>query len=147
MKKIFCFLSLFIATNTYAQKKVLDHSDFDIWNRIQKSSISAKGDFVMYSLQKGERDSHLKIKDNQGGLVFNYERSENGQFTFDGKHAVFIIKAWRDSIVEMKRRKVKKDKLPMDTIGIYNLQNQFFQKIANVKSYNCLLYTSDAADE
>ena len=135
MKKIFCFLSLFIATNTYAQKKVLDHSDFDIWNRIQKSSISAKGDFVMYSLQKGERDSHLKIKDNQGGLVFNYERSENGQFTFDGKHAVFIIKAWRDSIVEMKRRKVKKDKLPMDTIGIYNLQNQFFQKIANVKSY------------
>ena len=135
MKELFCFLSLFIGISAFAQKKVLDHSDFDIWNKIQRPSLSAKGDFVMYSIEEGEKDSHLIIKDNKGNLIFNHERSENGQFTYDGKFAVFMIKAWKDSIVEMKRRKVKKDKMPKDTIGIYNLQNQFLEKIANVKSY------------
>ena len=43
MKEVFCFLSIFISINTSAQKKVLDHPDFDIWNRIQNSTIGSKG--------------------------------------------------------------------------------------------------------
>ena len=41
MKEVFCFLSIFISINTSAQKKVLDHPDFDIWNRIQNSTIGS----------------------------------------------------------------------------------------------------------
>ena len=35
----------------------------------------------------------------------------------------------------MKRRKVKKNKMPMDTLGIYNLKNSALEKFANIKSY------------
>ena len=135
MKKIICFIVLLSSFNVFSQKKILDHPDFEIWNRIRSPKISAEGNFIMYSVEKGEKDQHIKIKDTQSNLIFDYERSENGQFTYGSEFAVFTIKAWKDSIVEMKRRKVKKEKMPKDTIGIFNLKDKSLNKIANVKSY------------
>ena len=62
----------------------------------------------MYSIQTGEKDSQLKIKDKTGKLIFEHNRSEEGVFTHNSKFAVFKIKAWRDSITEMKRRESQK---------------------------------------
>jgi len=135
MKIFFYILTLFTSINIYAQKKVLDHDDFDIWNGIQNNSIDSKGDYVMYSLQRGEKDSHLKIKDRNNNLIFDHERSGRSQFTYNSEFAIFTIKAWKDSIKVMKRNKVKKDKMPKDSIGIFNLQKRSIDKIANVKSY------------
>ncbi len=118
-----------------AQKKVLDHPDFDIWNTIRSQSISNNGKFILYSLERGEKDRFLKIKDEKASAIFKYDRVEGGQFTYDSKNAIFIITAWKDSITEMQRRKVKKDKMPKDTLAIYNLSNKSLTKIANVKSY------------
>ena len=128
------FILLLITHISFAQKKILDHKDFDIWNVIKNKTISPNGKFVMYSLEKGERDNHLIIKDAKATSILEHERSEKGQFSYNSKFALFTIKAWKDSIVEMKRRKVKKDKLPKDTLGIYNLEENTLTKIANVKS-------------
>ena len=73
MKKSVFILTLLLSFNIYGQKKVLDHSDFDIWNRIQNSTIDSKGEYIMYSVEKGEKDSHLKIKDLSSNLIFDYE--------------------------------------------------------------------------
>ena len=135
MKNLFCYLLVFLSLNLLGQKKILDHPDFDIWNSIQRSNISSNGDYVMYSLVKGEKDSELKIKDDKGNLIFKHDRSENNRFTYDSKFVLFNIKAWKDSIVEMKRRKVKKNKMPMDTLAIYNLEKNILHKIPNIKSY------------
>jgi len=72
MKNIIYTLILLLSTNIYAQKKVLDHDDFDIWNRIQNSVIDSKGNYVMYSLERGEKDRHLKIKDKNNNLIFDH---------------------------------------------------------------------------
>lgn len=135
MKAVISSLIIMITCSTFAQKKILDHPDFEIWNTVQRQTIAPNGSFVMYSLQKGEKDNHLKIKDGDANLIFEHERSERGQFTYDSNFAIFTIKAWKDSITEMKRRKVKKDKMPKDTIGIYNLKSKSVQKIANIKSH------------
>ena len=135
MKKVCCIILLFSVISTFAQKKILDHPDFEIWNSIQGQTIAPNGNFVMYSLEKDEKDNHLKIKDSNGNLVFEHERSERGEFTYDSNFALFSIKAWKDSITEMKRRKVKKDKMPKDTIGIYDLRSKSLHKMANIKSY------------
>lgn len=58
-----------------------------------------------------------------------------GQFTYDSKYAVFTVKPWKDSIVELKRKKVKKDKMPKDTLGIFDIKKNSLVKIAHVKSY------------
>ena len=82
MKKFLFIVISLLSTNISAQKKVLDHNDFDIWNRIQNSVIDSKGDYIMYSIQTGEKDSHLKIKDTNSNLIFEHERSERGRFTY-----------------------------------------------------------------
>ena len=43
MKKLLFTLFVLFSLNSNAQKKVLDHPDFDKWNSIQRSSISANG--------------------------------------------------------------------------------------------------------
>ena len=53
-KIVLCLLSIIIFQNTLAQKKVLDHPDFDIWNRLRSPKLSLEGNFVMYSIEKGE---------------------------------------------------------------------------------------------
>ena len=108
---LFSFLVL-ITSISFSQKKILDHQDFEIWNTIKDPTISANGNHVMYSIEKGETDNSLYIKDTKGSLKFKYERSENGQFTYDSKYALFTISSWKDSISELKRRKVKKDEMP-----------------------------------
>jgi len=126
------FLIVFSAT---AQKKVLDHPDFEIWNTIKGQSLSNNGKYLLYSLERGEKDRFLKIKDSKATEIFTYARTAGGKFTHDSKQAVFTIKAWKDSIVEMKRRKVKKAKMPKDTLAIFDLKKKSLIKIANVKSY------------
>ncbi|MBT8178812.1 MAG: S9 family peptidase [Eudoraea sp.] len=117
-----------------AQKKILDHADFDIWNSIENEVIAANGRFVMYDLERGEADHFLKIHNTDGDLIFSYDRAEQGAFTYDSKYAIFKIKAWKDSVLAMKRRKVKKDKMPKDSLGIYHLTSGKLEKIAGIKS-------------
>ena len=130
---LFTFLGSTISVQ--AQKKVLDHPDFDIWNTIKSRAISNTGDHVLYTLEKGEKDNFLKVKTQKGDLVFSYDRAENATFSDDSKSIFFKITAWKDSITELKRRKVKNDKLPKDTLAIYDLQKNNLMKIANVQSY------------
>ena len=91
MKKLFTLIFIFTCFNSFTQKKILDHSDFDIWNRIQSPQIASKGNHILYSIQTGEKDSKLMLKDKQGNLIFHHDRSENGVFTYDSKFALFKI--------------------------------------------------------
>jgi dipeptidyl aminopeptidase/acylaminoacyl peptidase len=135
MKTTLYSLLLLVAFTATAQKKVLDHPDFEIWNTIKSQSLSNNGKHIMYSLEKGEKDRFLNIKDTKGNSIFKYDRVAGGRFTFDSKHAIFTIKAWKDSVVEMKRRKVKKAKMPKDTLALFDIKTKLLTKIANVKSY------------
>ena len=134
MKKIL-IIGLLIGTisTSFSQKKVLDHKDFESWNAIKNQKISTDGNTVMYLVEKGEKDSHLKIKTNKGQLIFEHERAEKPIFTNNTEVALFAVKPWKDSIKELKRKKVKKDKLPKDTLAIYDLQTNSLSKIGNVK--------------
>ncbi|MCE7991518.1 MAG: S9 family peptidase [Roseivirga sp.] len=128
-------LLLCVSIACFGQKKILDHPDFEIWNTIENQTISRNGDYIMYSLEKGEADNHLKIKDPKANTVFEHERGENGRFTFDSQFSLFTIKAWQADIREMKRSKVKKGKMPQDTLGIYNLKSGSITKIPHLKGY------------
>jgi len=135
MKTVLSILLLFASLTISAQKKILDHADVEIWNAIKNRSISADGNFVMYSLEKGEQDQFLNIKDANANLIFEHQRSEEGKFTYNSKFAIFTVKPYKDSIRAMQRKKIDKEKLPKDSLGIYNLTDKSLVKIANVKSY------------
>ena len=135
MKFIFTFLSFVFITSIYSQKKVLDQSDLELWNAIKGEQISPNGAYVSYGLEKGEKDETLKLVSKTGDAIYEYSRSEKGQFTYDSEYLLFTIKAWKDTINALKQRKTKKDKMPKDTLGIYSINHAALTKIGNIKSY------------
>ena len=38
------------------------------------------------------KDSFLKIKDNNANLIFEHDRAEKGVFSYNSKHAIFVSK-------------------------------------------------------
>ena len=135
MKIIIPFLLLFISLTVSAQKKVLDHSDYELWSTIEGDQLAPNGKYVVYALAKGEKDHFLKIKNIDGRELLSYDRGKQGLFGHDSKHLFFTIKPWKDSIRAMKSRKVKKKNLPKDSLGIFNLETKSLTKIGNLKSY------------
>ena len=135
MKTFFTLTLILSSLLVFSQKKILDHSDLEIWNTVENESIAPDGTHIVYALQKGEQDQTLKLKTSQGNQVFEYTRGLKGQFTYDSKFILFTIKPYTDSITALKQRKTKKDKMPKDTLGIYNVNSGNLSKIANIKSY------------
>ena len=135
MKRLVPLFMLLISVSVFAQKKMLDHSDYAFWNTIEGSTLAPDGAHVLYSLEKGEKDNFLKVKDIGGTTVFEHERSSKGKFTYDSHFVLFTIEAWKDSVTAMKSRKVKKKDLPKDSIGILNLKTNSLTKIGNIKSF------------
>ncbi len=126
---------LLLTISVFAQKKVLDHTDYELWNTIQNPNISPNGNYVLYQVEKGEKDATLQVKDTKGKLILEHQRVEKAAFTYNSDFVLFTITAWQDSVRAMKSRKTKKEDMPKDSLGILNLKSNQLTKIANVKSF------------
>lgn len=135
MKNIVVLFLLLLSFPLSSQKKVLDHPDFELWNSIKGASIAPNGQYVLYSLEKGEKDNYLKIQDSKANTLFDYPRASKAMFTYDSKYVVFTIKAWQDSILALRKEKVKKEDLPKDSLGLFNLETKELQKFEGLKNY------------
>jgi len=131
----FLLFSTFFLFGQNPIKKTLGHEELVSWNRIRNTEISNDGNYVVYLLKAEEGNSMLKIYDAKKGIDTTFERSEGAKISYDNRYVIFKIKADWDSLRQMKREKVKKEDLPKDTLGIYDLQTQTLEKIANVKSF------------
>jgi len=135
MRILLIFIFLSCTTVLTAQKKVMKQEDKALWNNLKNVTISNSGDFVLYGLEKEEKDQVIKLHDTNGQEIMFHERSNDGKFSFDSKYVVFTVNAWKDSIMEMKRKKVKKKDLPKDTLVIYNIKDKSTHKIPKVTSF------------
>ncbi|MFN3428058.1 MAG: alpha/beta hydrolase family protein [Candidatus Thermochlorobacter sp.] len=138
MKKIFIFtlFFLYISFPLLAQsKKPLTHDVYDSWKSISGRAISNNGKYAAYSLTPQEGDATLMIHSLPSTDGKALERGENAQFSADSEFLVFKIKPQLDSVKAQKRRKVRAENLPKDSLGIYALQTGELIKIARVKSF------------
>ncbi len=135
MRLAIILLFLLFSFLSNAQKKVLDHQDVALWKTIDNESISSNGDFIVYDLEQENSDSRLILKSKKGETLLEYHRASKGNFTYDSEFLTFTIKPLKEEVDNMKRKKVKKSKLPKDTLAIYNLSTKELTKIPNVKSY------------
>ncbi|MFT6369347.1 MAG: dipeptidyl aminopeptidase/acylaminoacyl peptidase [Maribacter sp.] len=134
-KKSLLLFAVLVSTSIFAQKKILDHTDYELWNTVQNPSISPNGDYVLYELEQGEKDAALKVMDIKGKLIFEHERADKAAFTYNSEFVLFTITAWKDTVRAMKSRKTKKDDMPKDSLGVLNLSTNELTKIAHVKSF------------
>lgn len=119
-----------------AQKRMLDHADFDTWKRITGQQISNNGQYVLYHLKPGKGDQTLYITDKKGTTIATMNRAVQGRFSEDSRYIACLIKPALDSVNALRRKKVKKDKLPKDTLAVYDLSKKQWHKFANVSKFS-----------
>ncbi len=137
MKKIAIFtLFLLFTTSIFAQqKRSLTFDDIVKWNRITEKMISNNGKFVIYKNEPWKGDPVLKITSSEGIEQASIVGGTNVLITKASDFAIFTIEPEVDVVRKLKLKKTKKDDLPNNSLGIFNLNTNELEKIENIKSH------------
>ena len=128
-------LLLLLVTGLYAQKKPLDHSVYDNWQRIGERMISNDGKWVVYTIDPQEGDNELVIQSSDAKYKKTIARGYNAVITEDSRYAIFRIKPFFIDTREARIKKKKPDDMPKDSFAIVVLGQDSVWKVAGVKGY------------
>jgi len=113
---------------------------YEEWRDIKSAKISNDGDWITYVNFHDKKDPILELYQYSSNRTYLFDRSDNARFTEDGKFLVFSIHPAKDSIKAAKRKKIKKDKMPKDSLCILRLSDQMQTKIPRVQDYTVPKY-------
>jgi len=131
---------IFIAASARAQqpfqgqKKPLDHSVYDAWKNVGALSMSEDGKYASYLVQEQEGDRYAEVLNLETLKKQRIERASQPKLTPDGKFLIATINPFFRETKEAKLKKLKKDQMPKDTLGIYNCVTGELKKIPFLKS-------------
>ena len=133
----YALLLILFPTLLAAQAKKMTPEVYEEWHSIDNEQISNKGNWVSYLITNEAGKSELNLYNTRTGKDYKFDRAQKATFDIDEKFIAFHITAHPDTIKEMKRRKMKKSKMPKDTLCIFNLASKNIERIPNVDGYRC----------
>jgi dipeptidyl aminopeptidase/acylaminoacyl peptidase len=135
-------VALFDPTRSEAQKRPLDHADYDLWNRIQNQRLSPDGRFVTYQLVPGEGDGVVIVRDLRGDAELTLDRGADARFTGDSRYLVALVKpeeaaveAWEELEGEDDAPPEPKDSLAVVDLGRLGQSDAVVSRVERVKSF------------
>jgi dipeptidyl aminopeptidase/acylaminoacyl peptidase len=137
MKKLILVL-LLLPFGLFAQeiKKKIDHTVYNSWNSIKNVSISNDGEISTFQIKPHQGDPLFYIKNSTDNTILDtIWRAGNANIHHNSEFVCYTVTASFDSIRQLKLDKVKKDKYPKDTLGIYWTKGDSTELIPNIKSY------------
>lgn len=136
MKNLFIALFL-IPITLFGQDKIkIDHNAYDGWNSINELTISPSGKIASYRIMPFKGDGYLYFQNADDKTILDsVARGKSAKIHYGEKFVVYKIGTQSDSIRQLKLDKVKKDKFPKDTLGIYWVDGDSTELIPNIKSY------------
>jgi len=134
-KKIVLVLLLIPITNFAQDKLKIDHNAYDNWKSIKSTLFSSEGTFVVYNLNPHKGDGTLFIQNTDKTILKSVERGKGAKIHYNEKFVTYQIGAQFDSLRQLKLDKVKKDKFPKDTLGIYWMDGDSTELIPGIESY------------
>lgn len=136
MRKIAFFLTLSVCTlSLYSQKKVLDHTVYDSWQRIGERMISNDGKWVVYTIEQQEGDNELVIQSADKKYSKHIARGYNAVITEDSRFVVFKIKPFFKDTREARIKKKNPADMPKEGLAIVELGKDSVWKKPGIKSY------------
>jgi dipeptidyl aminopeptidase/acylaminoacyl peptidase len=136
--RFWIFLCLLFLLPFYAHAQALrplEHADVHRWRKTEQVRLSNDGQWACWlqtPVTEGDATLHLWNAPTQTTRVF--ARAAEPQFTADNRLLVFRVKPPLDTLKAQRRRKVKDDDLPKDTLVLYTLATGATEKIPRVKS-------------
>jgi len=98
-------------TDSAGSKKILDHSVYNSWNRLENVNVSENGKFISYEVNRQKGDGKLMIYSTSAQKEIVFPRSGSSLFSPDESFAAFRIKAADDTLRKYKFEKKKKETL------------------------------------
>jgi len=139
MRGLFIFLLIYVSTGAFAQnsaKKILSTDDFAAWRKIDGTKISNNGKLAAWEENPQRADGQLFIKYLESRDEDSIPRGYSADFSPESNFIVFKIKQPFDTIRQEKIKKVAKDKMAKDSIGIFVFKPRSVAKFPDLKSYS-----------
>lgn len=121
-----------------SDKRALDHTDYDRWNRITNRQISNNGKWILYSVRSGKTDAEetLKIRQNGTPKQYSIERAGGPRFTFDSKYVIYRISPSKAKVKALRKAKTKPDDMPGPILEVLELSTGEKFGAEDVTSFN-----------
>jgi dipeptidyl aminopeptidase/acylaminoacyl peptidase len=124
-----------VCYSAFSQKKPLDPTVYDGWQRIAERVLSADGKYVAYTVVPQEGDGRLYIRATGDSYAKEIPRGSAVEFTADGRYAVFLIRPFFKDTREARIRKKTPEQMPKDTLALLDLEKDSIVRIPRVKSF------------
>lgn len=129
-------LMLVIAMQAIPQgKKVMTIDDLVTWKRITERAISEDGSLIVFKTEPSQGDPVMTAYDGNGVLKATFNCATGAAISSDSRFLFFTIKTPDEEVRALKLKKTKKEDMPLDKLGIYNVATGVTDTIPRLKSY------------
>lgn len=137
MKRIILLLLLavFLLPAFSQLQRPLTINDLAKWNRITEKIISNNGELAGFVIEPWEGDSSIELYEIKKDKKTFFKSSSGIAFTADSKFLTFTIKPTLEETRELKLKKTKRENMPLNMLGIYDIQKMTTDTIMRLKSF------------
>lgn len=137
MKRIILLLLLavFLLPAFSQLQRPLTINDLAKWNRITEKIISNNGEFAGFVIEPWEGDPSIELYEIKKDKKTFFKSSSGIAFTADSKFLTFTIKPTFEETRELKLKKTKRENMPLNMLGIYDIQKMTTDTIMRLKSF------------
>ena len=130
---VFIFSVLCSAMNVSGQTlKKMTPQVYSEWNKIKNIKLSDSAEVIIYLLEREIGDKSVCIYHKNADTTFTFSRVNKAETDISGQYVVFTRSLSYDSTRILKRKKTAKDKMPVDSLCIFNTATQSLYTIAGV---------------
>ncbi|MDX1907212.1 MAG: prolyl oligopeptidase family serine peptidase [Bacteroidia bacterium] len=129
-------ISLLPAVRAWSQQsRPLHVTDFDAWRSVTGQTLTQDGRRLAYELSPQKGDTRLYVRDLTTARADSFARGTAAAWAADGSWLAFSIKPYADSVRKGQLAKLKADKLPKDSLGIWLPDKARLIRVPLVKSF------------
>ncbi len=135
IQHLFLTLLLLIPNSITAQKRTLDHSDYDNWKSLTSVSISHDGKTIAALNSPQEGDTTLLLFDTDADRTLSLERITRYKLSTDGS---YIVALQKEPFADRREARIKKKKgkdAPQNKLLIVNRKAWNYETIDSVNTF------------
>ncbi len=134
---VLLLMAMVLAPSLADEKKSLDASVYDGWKSIDRGYvITNNGQHVSYVIKPQNGDSYLYLYNVANKQLDSISRGKAPVFSQSNQFLAFKVVPQADTVRALKLKKTKKDKMPKDSLFIWNLSDGDIKKVANIKKWS-----------